>query len=168
MEILNNFGFEPILFFAQIVNFLIIYLVLKKFLYKPLLKVLNDRKHKIEEGLKSAEESNRLLKETIDKEQEILKNAQLDAKKLLVDAKTKHDAILQETEIETKKSIERMLLDARVQIKMDTAAAEKRLTQEITNISSRLLQESLTGFFTSEDQDLIVKKALKNLKKKVD
>ena len=76
MEILNNFGFEPILFFAQIVNFLIIYLVLKKFLYKPLLKVLNDRKHKIEEGLKSAEESNRLLKETIDKEQEILKNAQ--------------------------------------------------------------------------------------------
>ena len=89
-------------------------------------------------------------------------------KKLLVDAKTKHDAILQETEIETKKRIERMLLDARVQIKMDTAAAEKRLTQEITNISSRLLQESLTGFFTSEDQDLIVKKALKNLKKKVD
>ena len=82
MEILNNFGFEPILFFAQIVNFLIIYLVLKKFLYKPLLKVLNDRKHKIEEGLKSAEESNRLLKETIDKEQEILKNAQLDAKKV--------------------------------------------------------------------------------------
>ena len=168
MEILNNFGFEPILFFAQIVNFLIIYLVLKKFLYKPLLKVLNDRKHKIEEGLKSAEESNRLLKETIDKEQEILKNAQLDAKKLLVDAKAKHDAILQEAEIETKKRIERMLLDARVQIKMDTAAAEKRLTQEITNISSRLLQESLTGFFTSEDQDLIVKKALKNLKKKVD
>lgn len=168
MEILKNFGFEPILFFAQIVNFLIIFLIMKKFLYKPLLKVMNDRKQKIEEGLRSAEQSNILLTETIKKEQEILKNAQLEAKKLLAEAKTKHDAIIQQTEEETKKRIERMLADAKAQIYIDTAAAEKRLRQEVARVSARMLEQSLTGFFASEDQEAIIKKALKNLKKKVD
>src|SRR5437870_10658982 len=59
MEILKNFGFEPILFIAQIVNFVIIYLILKKFLYKPVLKLLKDRKQTIAGGLKQAEESAR-------------------------------------------------------------------------------------------------------------
>ena len=43
MEILNNFGFQPTLFIAQIVNFLILAYVFKRFLYKPILKTLKDR-----------------------------------------------------------------------------------------------------------------------------
>ncbi len=69
MEILNNFGFEPILFVAQIVNFVIIYLLLKKFLYKPVLKLLKERRDIITKGLKQAEESARLLEETVQKEE---------------------------------------------------------------------------------------------------
>lgn len=168
MEILENFGFEPILFIAQIVNFLIIFLVMKKFLYKPLLKVMNERKKKIEEGLKNAEESNRLMTETIEKEQEILKNAHLEAKKLLAEAKAKHDELLLKTEEDTRLKIEKMISDARTQINTESAQAEKYLTQKISKLAAAMLEESLSGFFKPEDQEIVIKNALKRLKNKAD
>ncbi len=168
MEILNNFGFEPILFLAQIVNFLIIYLLMKKFLYNPLLKTIKERKLKIEEGLKNTEDSEKLLAYASKKEHEILKNAQAEAKKLLEEAKAKHDYLLKQTEEDTKRRVEKMLDDARAQIRIDSAAAEKRLAKEVARVSAHILQESLTGFFTPEDQEAIVRKALKSLKKKAD
>jgi len=52
MEILKEFGIQPTLLLAQIVNFLIILFVLKKFFYKPIIKVLDARKKRIEVSLK--------------------------------------------------------------------------------------------------------------------
>ena len=57
MEIIKNFGVEPVLLVAQIINFLIILFILKKFLYKPVLDTLKKREDSIKEGLKQAEES---------------------------------------------------------------------------------------------------------------
>ena len=55
MEILENFGVNPVLLAAQIVNFIIVLFILKKFLYKPILDLLKKRQFTIKEGLKQAE-----------------------------------------------------------------------------------------------------------------
>ena len=55
MEILDSFGFDPVFFTAQIINFLILAFVFKKFLYKPVLKILSERSRKIAKGLADAE-----------------------------------------------------------------------------------------------------------------
>ena len=57
MEILENFGLNPMLLIAQIVNFLIVLFILKKFLYKPVLEMLKKRQTTIKDGLKQAEEA---------------------------------------------------------------------------------------------------------------
>ena len=56
MDILSQFGVKPILLAAQVVNFLILLFILKKFLYGPILKVLSERRKKIEDSLKNVEE----------------------------------------------------------------------------------------------------------------
>jgi len=43
MDILNQFGIKPVLLAAQVVNFLALLFILKKFLYQPILKVLKTR-----------------------------------------------------------------------------------------------------------------------------
>ncbi len=73
MEIIKNFGLNPILLAAQIVNFLIIFFILKKFLYKPVLNVLNKRQVTIKEGLKQAEEARVKLEKVVIEEKDILK-----------------------------------------------------------------------------------------------
>ena len=55
-QLLHNLGIEPLLLIAQIVNFLLLLFILKKFLYNPVINMLNDRTKKIEESLKQAKE----------------------------------------------------------------------------------------------------------------
>lgn len=164
MEILNNFGFEPILFVAQIVNFLVIYLVLKKFLYKPILRLLDERKKKISDGLKNAEEAEKRLLEATEKEEKILKKAQTDAKKMMT-------TVIEESEnqralmlAETKKQVEEMIKDARDQIENDTAIAAKKLESQVSKIAIEFLEKSTNNLFDDNEQEIIMKKAIKKIK----
>ena len=77
MEILKNLGFDPVMLAAQIVNFLIILYLLKRFLYKPILEMLKKREDSIKEGLKQAEEARITLEKTLQEEKKILSKAKI-------------------------------------------------------------------------------------------
>ena len=81
MEIIQKFGLEARLFLFQLVNFLIIVFVLKKFLFAPLKKMLDERKRKIEQSLQDAENA-----------KIILGNAAEEKKKILAEAKSSVDS----------------------------------------------------------------------------
>jgi len=54
-EILESLGFEFPKFAWQVVNFLILLWILKKFAYKPILGMLDERKKSIEDAINNAE-----------------------------------------------------------------------------------------------------------------
>ena len=60
---LDQFVIDWKLFLSQLVNFVLILVVLKFFLYDPVLKILKERNRKIKEGLDKAEEAGVRLKE---------------------------------------------------------------------------------------------------------
>jgi F-type H+-transporting ATPase subunit b len=68
-------GLDVKLLIAQVINFLILFFVLSKLLYKPLLKILDERKRKVEDSLKSAKMIEEKLAKLEEKEKEILKSA---------------------------------------------------------------------------------------------
>lgn len=165
MEILKNFGFEPILFTAQVVNFLVIFFLLKKLMYKPVLKMLEQRKHTISQGLKDAEEAQLRLENATKEEEDILKKAQSEARKLIDDAKVQSANMVEQTEGDTRKRVEAMLSEARQQIAYDTAQAEKKLEKHVATLAVAFLQQSVKELFGPQEQELIMKNALKKLKK---
>ena len=55
MEILKQFGVDWPHFIAQLILFLIVYFVLNRFAFAPLLKILEERRKRIEEGQLNAE-----------------------------------------------------------------------------------------------------------------
>src|SRR3989441_10102431 len=57
-------GFNLPALIAQLINFTLLLVILRLLLYKPLLKVLDDRKKRIEEGLEASDEAKRRLAET--------------------------------------------------------------------------------------------------------
>lgn len=89
MELLGSLGINGKLFLAQLVNFAILFFVLKKFAYQPILKVLDDRKDKIEKGLKNAEEAGEKLEKITIKEKEVLSKANAKAQSILLQAESK-------------------------------------------------------------------------------
>src|SRR3989344_3938875 len=135
MEILENFGVNPILLAAQIVNFLIIFFVLKKFLYKPILELLKKRQIMIKEGISQAEESRIKLEKVIIEEKNILRQAQLAAKKVIEDAKQESIELARQASDNAKKQTEKILTDARAQISREYAETEKRLAVQTSKLA---------------------------------
>jgi F-type H+-transporting ATPase subunit b len=105
-QLLGQLGINGGLLLSQAVNFALLLIVLRVFVYKPLLKLLHDRQEKIEGGLVKAEEADRRLhevdelnkgkiKQTEAEAMGILKKTELDAKvleaKLLAEAKRHED-----------------------------------------------------------------------------
>ena len=78
-ELIHQFGIDWRLLVAQAVNFSILFFVLYRFAYRPILKILSERKEKIKEGLAMREEAERKLGEASSDRESILKKAENEA-----------------------------------------------------------------------------------------
>jgi len=165
MDFLKNLGFDPIMLGAQILNFLIILFLLKRFLYKPVMDMVKQREETIVQGLKEAEKSRLTLEKTIEDEKKILSKAQAQAKDILEEAKIQALDLSKVIEDNSKKQTERMIIQAKENIEQEAKETEQRLTQKISVIASDLLTKSLEGLFTEKEQQQILDKTLKNIKK---
>ena len=165
MEIIQNFGVSPILLAAQIANFLIIFFILKKFLYKPVLELLKKRQTMIKEGIRQAEESRIKLEKVVIEEKDILRNAQLQAKKLIEDARQESIKLTLQMNDNAKKQTEKILKDAKDQIARESLETEKRLAVNTSKLAVSFLEKALAGFFSAKEQKEVVSNALRKIKK---
>ena len=163
MEILNQFGINPLLLAAQVVNFFILLFILKKLLYKPILKVLEERKKRIEQSLKNAdaielqlqktqEESDKILAHTAKEAQKVLDQAREGAHEIIADAGKHGEQIIMQANEEGKKIIkqqQQVLLD---QMKENAG----RL---VVMVAEKIFGKELIG----EKQKKIIEKQVKNL-----
>ena len=164
MEILKDFGVSPILLGAQIINFLIVFYLLKRFLYKPVLDVLKKREDEIKKGLQEAEKGRKLLEETEGKEKKILRNARLKADEVVKNAKAQGEEILRESDQKAKKQSEKILLDAKDAIEQESAKAEKELMENVGKLAIEMLEKSMTNLLDRNQQKILLKKASDQIK----
>jgi F-type H+-transporting ATPase subunit b len=165
MEIVEHFGLDPYLFGAQVINFLIVLYLLKRFLYKPVLDLLKKRENEIAEGLKQAEEGKLLLEKAEQKEKDILSKAREEAKKTLEEAKAHALELKEEIEANAKLQSEKILLEAQIKIEENSKEAEKRLVSKISALSIDYLKTALGDMFTEKEQKEILERATANLRK---
>jgi len=165
MELIKNFGIDPILLGAQVVNFLIVLFILRKFLYKPVLDTLKKRKDKISEGQKMAEEARIRFEKVVQEEKTILRNAENQGKKLIDDAKNEASQMITKAEELTKAKTDHILLEAREQIALETREAGNKLEKKISVLAIDFIQKSIPSLFSKNDQEIAMKNVLGKLKK---
>lgn len=165
MEILRNFGFDPVMLAAQIVNFLIILYLLKRFLYKPLFEMLKKRSDGIKEGIKQSEEARKTLEKTIEEEKKILTKAKDEARQIIEDSKIQAIDLAHEIEVNSKQQTEKILSEAMQRIEQESKETERKLSEKVSLLAADMLTKSLQGTFADKDQKQIVSKALKKIKK---
>lgn len=137
MSVLTTFGVNYKLLIVSIINFVILLYLLNKILYKPILSMLEQRKATIAESLKNAESIENKLKETNEKEKEVLRQARQDAEQLLrraeEEVRVKQQEVIKQAE-EQAQQIVKMAT-----IKMEQRAAE--LEQQIKiNLASLVIE----------------------------
>lgn len=162
---MEKLGIELPLLITQIINFSILIFILTKFLYKPILRSLNDRKKKIEESLAFSQQIKQEEEKLEEKKREVLRNAKDEARTYIEQAKKDGKKIKEEMEIEAKKEIS--LLKEKLEKEMKSR--EEELTDEITSytvhIAAEMVKRLLPDVIKTEDQHRIIQKQLEKLQR---
>jgi len=121
----ETFGWNPWLFFSQVVSFAIVAFLLRRFAYKPILAVLEERRRKIEEGQLNAEKIRKELAEAEKRYQEIVAKANADAQKMIDEARESAAHLSERKQQEAIAAAEQIIAKAR-----EASAIEHERTME--------------------------------------
>jgi len=159
MEGLGALGINWKILLGQIVNFLILLLILRKFLYRPIIDMLERRKKTIAKSLEDASEIEKKLAETDSMSREKLARAADEAQKIIDEAKKQatesSKAELAKTAEQAKKIIENAKSQAESEGKIAYNKARKDLAKLVTVAVEKI---------TSEKQDTqTVERAIKRI-----
>ncbi|MBO4355283.1 MAG: F0F1 ATP synthase subunit B [Clostridia bacterium] len=137
-------------------NLLIIFLILKKFLYAPVRNVLEKRKNQLEKTKEDAEAAKAEAIASKERYEEKLNSADQKAEAII--EKAKSDAEVKGNVIITdaKKKAGLIMDNARIQIESDKRHAEAQIKEEIADLSAELAGKLLEREISTEDhKDLI-------------
>jgi len=132
---------------AQIIGFLMVLWIMKKFAWKPLLRVLDERKERIQSELAEAEKR-RLDVEKLERQyEEKLRDIDAEARARVQEAVKSGQKIASEIKEEARGEIKDMLGRARDEIERDRAQALVELRDDVVNMAvkaaGKVLQENL-------------------------
>ncbi|MBI3103637.1 F0F1 ATP synthase subunit B [Candidatus Daviesbacteria bacterium] len=160
MEILNQFGINPILLAAQVVNFLILLFILKKFLYGPILKILENRKKTIEQSLKNAEEIELQLQKTKEQSEKIIADTLKEAQKILDQTKE----VAAQMIADTNKDAEQILLQAQEDGKKIIELQKVQMMEQLKGNLSGIVElglEKVWGRKINAEQKKVIEEVVK-------
>jgi F-type H+-transporting ATPase subunit b len=96
MNVGEQFGLYWPNLIAQIVLFFIVYIVLSRFAFKPIMAMLEERRRRIEEGQINAEKIKQQLAEAQTKYEETLARANAEAQRLIEEVKASGERLAEE------------------------------------------------------------------------
>lgn len=162
-EIVEKFGLEWHLIVAQMVNFAILFAVLYRFVYKPVLSVLDKRREKIEGSLKQAkeiEEKNRKLQEEI---AEKLAVGKKEAEKIIAEAKEIGESARNNILLETNREVSSMLTKAKKDMEYEKERMMSDIQDYIVKMSLAVVEKLLTDKLDEKTKTCLVDDSIKEL-----
>jgi F-type H+-transporting ATPase subunit b len=148
LEILGKIGFDWQVALANLVNFLIIFFILKKFAFTPLKKVIEDRQNKIAKGLADAEKAATDVMMAEEIRTKTVNEAKLEANKIVGDASSKGQVIITDAEAQARTRAEQIRLAAEQKNASEKVAMQEQLQKEtaamVISGIEKVLKESMT------------------------
>lgn len=163
MEIFSKLGFDLKLFLGQIINFLILVFLFKKFLYGPILRILKEREDKIRKGIEDSEKANANLENSRKDSAEILKNARIEAQAVIDNVKKAADDMKREIIEKSKADYDRIVNEAREQAGAEIKKMEKNIKVMSIDLSEKILSNVIQKVFSEEERKKILQKAVEKI-----
>jgi len=163
MNIFDQFGIQWKLLLAQAINFGILLYILKRFLYAPVLKMLEDRKAKIAQSLKEAEEIEIKLAKTEEDRQKTLGKALDEGKDIINEAKESAQQIIADAHKKAQADIADLVDKAEQSIGQERDRMHQEIREELSDMVVSSLKAVTGKVLTKKDQEELVDKNLKGL-----
>ena len=162
-EIANQFGVDWWKFLSQCISFTLVAFVLYKYAYNPILNVLAERRQKIEQGLRNAEETKKQLATAQQQATELLAKAGTDAQKIIDDAKISAKAIIDRETKRATSEAEQIIAKAHEATVREHQKMLSDLKREVARLVLNTTTKVTGKVLNDEDQKRLSDEATKEL-----
>lgn len=149
----------------QLIVFVLLFFILSKLAWKPIISSLKEREKSIQDALDTADNARLEIAKLKADNENLLKLAREERDKMLRDAREASNRMKDEAQLEAKKSADKIIEDARVAIGIEKQAALKEIKIQVAmfslEIAGKLLKENLSN---DKAQKELVQKYVNDLK----
>ena len=148
---------------AQAVVMIVFVAICWRYIYPPILSVMQEREKRISDGLEAAKKADASLEEAklaFDKE---LNQAKAEAADILDKANTRASQIISDASLKAEAEAEKIMVSASTSIENETNKAKEELRQQMSDIIIDTTQKILGDEISKEKHEDILKKAAEEL-----
>lgn len=143
------------LIFWQIIVFVLLFLVLAKLAWKPIINSLKDRERSIQEALDTAEKARHEMSQLKADNEKLLHDAREERDRILREAREVSNRLKEEAQHDAKKISDKIVEDARAAINIEKQAALKEVKVQVAmfslEIAEKLLKKNLSDDKSQKD-----------------
>lgn len=132
---ITDLGINVPVLIAQTINFVFLLLILRLFIYKPVLKMLDERREKIREGLSAAERGRETAAEASREAEAAIEAARSEGQQIVAQAQAISQRIQEEARQQAQAQSDAMLERARSEIQLERDSAISELRREFADLT---------------------------------
>lgn len=154
-------GINSEAFIIQLITFLFVYLILRRYVFKPVVKYLDDRQKTIERGVALTSELTS-QKEDLDREAaKIRKTARAEADQIISSAHVQSTTMVKEAEDAAQVKADAILAEAEKKILEETSRARRNLESEMVNLVIEATEKVTREKLDAKKDNALISAALK-------
>lgn len=131
-------------FLFQIITFVLVFLILKKFAFKPITKLLAERRKTIDDGVKMGLRMEKEKAKFDSELTDVLRDARKEADKIIATGHKEAREIVRDAEKNAARKADSMMADAELRIAEESEKAKLKLEKDIVGLISEAT-EALVG-----------------------
>lgn len=162
-SLFEHFGVTVPKFIAQCILFLIVYWVLNKYAFGPIVDVLAERRRRIAEAQDNAEKVKQQLAEAQERYKEVLNKAEVEAKSLIDEARASAEAVREKRVQEAIAEAEGVIRKAHESIEQDRRKMEAEVKSAMVSLVAATTSKVTGKILTTDDQKRINDETIKEI-----
>ena len=156
---------DPGLYVWTILTFLLLFFLLTKFAWKPLLKALAEREEKIRSSLEKADEAQQKLERLGAEGEEIIGKARAEAQSIVSDGKKASEKVRGEIETKAKEKANTIGAQAEKQITAEKEKAISDIRSEVAALSIQIAEKLIRKNLSQKDNMALINESLDKARK---
>ena len=161
-KLISEFSFG--LFFWQLLIFIFLLLLLKKFAWKPILDSVNERESFIKNAMLEAEKARDEMASIEESNQKVLKEARAEREALLKDARATGAEMIAQSKIDAQTEANKIIAQAQETIRNEKRAAVNELKNQVAQISLEIAEKVIDKELDNKNKQAeLVDKFLKDV-----
>lgn len=160
---MENLGIDIKLMLAQALNFLLFFIIIKKFIAKPFLSFLDEERNKEREKQRILDEAKKIEEALKIKEQKIKEQASKEMKLVIEETKKNAASLKEQLLKEAREEAEEIKNKMKAQLDEEKQTLYDEVKRKVADLSFDIINKGLKETLDKEMQKKITQNILKNL-----